>query len=108
MFYLERRLAMQRKAQTNLASRRENYRLWFEFLRLAKRSADKKVIDGLKRSAAFYEPWGDISSESFQVWWKQKGHLFEEQHVIRRLSNNELPSDPTSLVVEIPLNQSPT
>jgi hypothetical protein len=62
---------MQRKVQTKLASRRETYRLWFEYLRLAKRSADKKVIDGLKRSAAFYEPWGDIGSESFQVWWKQ-------------------------------------
>src|SRR5258707_1160605 len=99
---------MKHKTQTRLASRRENYRLWFEYLRLAKRSANRKVIEALKRSEAFYEPWGDVNAESFQAWWKQKGHLFEEQHVVRRLEHNEPPSDLSSLVVEIPLNQSPT
>jgi len=105
---MERKPVIQRRAQTKLASRRENYRLWFEYLRLAKRSANRKVIEALKRSEAFYEPWGDVNAESFQAWWKQKGHLFEEQHVVRRLEHNEPPSDLSSLVVEIPLNQSPT
>ncbi|MGZ4891671.1 MAG: hypothetical protein ACXV2B_05360 [Halobacteriota archaeon] len=99
---------MQRRAQTKLASRRENYRLWFEYLRLAKKSADKDVVAALQRSATFYEPWGDVRAESFQTWWKQKGELFEEQHVVRRLEHNEPPSDPSSLLVEIPLNQSTT
>ena len=99
---------MKHASNTKLASRRENYRLWFEYLRLAKRSADKKIADALKRSASFYEPWGDVDAESFQAWWKQKGHLFEEQHVVRRLGEGELPSELSSLVVEIPLNQSPT
>lgn len=82
--------------------------MWFEYLRLAKRSADRKTAEALKRSAQFYEPWGDINAEGFQAWWKQKGHLFVEQNVVRRLERNEPPSDPFSLVVEIPLNHSPT
>jgi hypothetical protein len=95
-------------AQTKLASRRENYRLWFEYLRLAKTSSDRNVTLALERSAALYEPWGDVTSESFHSWWKGKGHLFEELHTVRRLEPSEQPSDPSSLVVEIPLNQSPT
>ncbi|GAC1414103.1 MAG: hypothetical protein NVSMB6_16180 [Burkholderiaceae bacterium] len=96
------------KAPTKLASRRENYRLWFEYLLLAKKSADKEVIVALRRSAELYEPWGDVSDGSFHAWWKRKGYLFEEQHHVRKLERNELPSDPTALVLEIPLRQSPT
>jgi hypothetical protein len=99
---------MKEKAQTRLASRRENYRLWFEYLRLAKKSTDKKVIDALKRSSTLYDPWGDVTSEGFHTWWKLKGHLFEERHTVRRLEPTQQPSDPNSLVVEIPLSQSPT
>jgi hypothetical protein len=99
---------MKHKAKTNLASRRENYRLWFEYLRLAKKSTDKKISDALKRSAAFYAPWGDVNSEKFDEWWKRAGHLFEERYVVRKLAPNDQPSNPTALVVEIPLNQSPT
>lgn len=100
---------MKGHAQTKLASRRrETFQLWFEYLRLAKKSTDGEIVEALKRSAAFYEPWGDVNAESFHEWWKQKGHLFEEQKVIRRLESNETPSDPTALALEIPLNQSPT
>jgi hypothetical protein len=62
----------------------------------------------LERSAAFYAPWGDVAFERFPSWWKLKGHLFEERRTVRRLEPPEPPSDPSSLVVEIPLNQSPT
>jgi hypothetical protein len=99
---------MKHNTKTKLTARRENYRLWFEYLRLAKKSADKKVIEAPKRSAAFYEPWGDVESEKFDAWWKRAGHLFEERYIVRKLALNEQPSDPHSLVVEIPLNQSPT
>ena len=56
---------MQGKVQSKLSSRRENFRLWFEYLRLAKKSTNRKVIEALKRSALFYEPWGDVLSEGF-------------------------------------------
>jgi hypothetical protein len=94
--------------QSKLAARRESFRLWFEYLRLAKKSTDKKVVAALKRSTAFYEPWGDVASEKFDAWWRRAGHLFEERYVVRKLRLNEQPSDPNSLVLEIPLNQSPT
>ncbi len=99
---------MSPKAQSKLAARRESFRLWYEYLRLAKKSTDRKVVEALKRSAAFYEPWGDVESEKFDAWWKRAGHLFEERYAVRKLELNEQPSDTTSLVVEIPLNKSPT
>jgi hypothetical protein len=99
---------MSPKAQSKLAARRESFRLWFEYLRLAKKSTDRKVVEALKRSAAFYEPWGGVESEKFDAWWKRAGHLFEERYAVRKLGLNEQPSAPNSLVVEIPLNQSPT
>ncbi len=99
---------MQDKRQSKLASRRENYRLWFEFLRLARKSNRKDVREALKRSANLYVHWGDVEAEGFHVWWKVKGHLFEELHSVRRLQPTEQPSDPNALIVEIPLNQSPT
>ncbi len=108
MFCLEWKPAMEHNAKTKLTARRENYRLWFEYLRLAKKSTDRKVIEALKRSAAFYEPWGDVESEKFDAWWRRARHLFEEQYVVRKLELNEQPSNQNSLVVEIPLNQSAT
>lgn len=98
---------MKSASNTKLAAKRENYRLWFEFLRLAKKSGDKRVRDALKRSEEFYRPWGDIEKESFHDWWKHAGPLFEEQRVVRRLNDLDVP-DAASLVVEIPLNQSTT
>jgi hypothetical protein len=87
---------------------REFYRLWFEYLRLAKKSDRRDVKDALKRSATFYAPWGDVLAERFDVWWPKHAQLFEERHVVRRLAGGEKPSSPQSLVVEIPLNQSAT
>jgi hypothetical protein len=39
---------------------------------------------------------------------KEKGYLFEDKHVVRRLTAKEPPSNPESLIVEIPLSRSPT
>jgi hypothetical protein len=91
-----------------LPYRREAYRLWFEYLRVALKSAEKEVQDALKRSKEFYAPWGDVSNLKFNAWWKDKGHLFEDKYVVRQLPDGEKPNDPDSLVVEIPLTQSPT
>ena len=64
---------------------REFYRLWFEYLRLAKRSQRQDVKDALKRSATFYAPWGDVLAERFDVWWPKRKPLFEERYVVRLL-----------------------
>jgi hypothetical protein len=94
--------------QTALPHRREAFRLWFEYLRVAHVSEDEKVREALKRSASFYAPWGDVMNTKFEYWWKEKGHLFEEKYAVRRLTAGELPKDSQALIVEIPLTQSPT
>ena len=89
-----------------LSHRREAYRLWFEYLRVAHGSSRPEVQEALKRSTSFYAPWGDVRNTKFDPWWKEKGHLFEDKYVVRRLLAGELPADPEALIVEIPLTQS--
>ena len=94
--------------KTALPYRREAYRLWFEYLRVARTSSLASVQTALKQSALFYAPWGDVTSVTFNTWWKEKGQLFEDKFVVRKLSPGEQPSDPNALIVEIPLSRSPT
>jgi len=91
-----------------LSHRREAYRLWFQYLRVARGSSDPNVQEALNRSESFYAPWGDVTEIKFDDWWKQKGYLFEDKYVVRRLASGERPTDPDALIVEIPLTQSPT
>jgi len=94
--------------KTALSYRREAFRLWFEFLRVAYGSPRQDVQDALKHSAPVYKDWGDVTKSKFDSWWKEKSHLFEEKYVVRRLKAGDLPADPQALIVEIPLTQSPT
>lgn len=93
---------------TKLAARREAYRLWFEFLRLAKASSNSSIKTALSKNKEFYSPWGDVSTIKFNDWWNSHGHLFEENLLVRRLNHGEMPSDPSSLVIEVPLKMAPT
>jgi hypothetical protein len=90
---------------TRAPYRKEAYRLWFEYLRLARSSSDAKVRKALQRSAKYYEPWGNLQNVNFDRWWKENGRLFEEQFSVRRLSSGENPADPTALIIEVPLTQ---
>jgi hypothetical protein len=87
---------------------REAYRLWFEYLRVALKSSDNKILDALERSKPFYAHWGDVANTKFDKWWKEKGHLFADKYVVRQLQIGDKPIDPGALIVEIPLTQSPT
>lgn len=93
-------------AKSSLLYRRDIYRLWFDYLRLARASDEPRVKAALANSAIFYAPWGDVTNVKFDKWWKTHGHLFEEKHVVRRLRNGEAPSDPSALVIQVPLTQS--
>ena len=97
---------METKARRSLAYKRETYRLWFEYLRLARMSAKKEIREALKRTAAFYAPWGDVTGSKFDDWWKSHSHLFEEKFVVRALEPGAAPADPEALLIEIPLTQS--
>jgi hypothetical protein len=96
--------------RAKLAARKEAFRLWFEFLKLARarKSHDRAVRDALAASEAFYAPWDMDHASSFDVWWKAHQHLFGEKFAVRALASGEAPHDPTALIVEIPLTKSPT
>ena len=86
--------------------RKEQYRLWFEFLKLAHQS-DKPIIQqALKASAAFYGPWEIDKYEKFDDWWKDKSNLFNDTLEVRKLEAGALPDTPECLVVQIPLNRT--
>jgi hypothetical protein len=97
---------METKSRRSLAYKRETYRLWFEYLRLARMSTTKEVKAALKGTGAFYAPWGDVAGIKFDEWWKTHAHLFEEKFVVRALEQGAAAPAPQSLVVEIPLTQS--
>jgi hypothetical protein len=98
---------MEKKARLTLAYKRETYRLWFEFLRLAQLSRDTKVREALERNELFYRAWGDVRTIKFDTWWKSHSQLFEEKLVIRKLEPGSVTSSSTDvLTVEIPLTQS--
>lgn len=99
---------MEKKAQSNLAARKEAFRLWFEYLRIARQSRDAKIKSALVVSEPYYRPWEMDKAEKFDPWWKIHGHLFEEKFAVRELKAGEAPLDPDALLVEIPLTQSPT
>jgi hypothetical protein len=96
------------KDPASLAYRREHYRLWFEYLRLARLSSDKTVRKALEQSRAFYAVWGTDTTIKFDAWWMTHAALFEDKHQIRVLRPGEDRSDPEALVLEIPLTRSAT
>jgi hypothetical protein len=99
---------METRPTSRLIVKREAYRLWFEYLKVAIKSENKRVKSALQTNRAFYGPWQiDVSTE-YHSWWKTHGHLFEEKYQVRELKSGEERADPDALVVEIPLTESPT
>jgi hypothetical protein len=94
--------------RATLAVRREAYRLWFEFLKLAQSSTNHRVREAFAASSQFYAPWNMKDNDRFDPWWRTHQHLFDEKHTVRVLTAGEAPLDSTALVVEIPLTKSPT
>jgi hypothetical protein len=45
------------------AQKREPYRLWFEFLKLALKDKTLTVDED------FYKPWGSVTDVDFDAWW---------------------------------------
>jgi pimeloyl-ACP methyl ester carboxylesterase len=99
---------MEKRSGSRLANRKEAYRLWFEYLKLARLSTTREVKSALLVSGPFYAPWQIETAGKFDEWWKTHGHLFEEKYVVRELKQGETPLDPNALLVEIPLTKSPT
>lgn len=92
----------------SITYRRETYRLWFEYLKVACSSNKPEVITALKSTTDYYAPWEVTLDTRFDPWWKTHQHLFSEEHTVRALSHGEVPSDPDALVIMVPFTQSPT
>ena len=91
-----------------LVLKRENYRLWFEFYKLAQSSTDESAKKALRKSSARYERWGDVVGVRFDAWWRSHAFLFEETRRVRLLADGETVQLLDSVVIEIPLNKSAT
>jgi len=90
------------KLQANLIARKEIFRLWYEFYRLAQKSTDLKVRSALKRSSSFYAAWEVKDDEHFNDWWKTHQTLFQpEQLTVRIFEKTEVRTD-SNLYVVIP------
>jgi hypothetical protein len=83
-----------------IKSKKQLYRLWFEFLKMAHREPD--LEDNLRQSAGFYAAWGDVKGQLFDPWWKVHKRLFGQTRVseVERVT----PAD-NALYIAIPLNQ---
>lgn len=99
---------METRSKTPLAARKEAYRLWFEYLKVALQSPDKKVKAALLVSEPYYRPWGMTTAGKFDPWWKDHLGLFEEKYTVRELAHGEQALDTHALLLEVPLTQSPT
>lgn len=80
---------------------------WFNFYRLALNSTDPELIANCKKSAKFYESWGDISTVNFDEWWKTHAYLFHTRQKIEIL-NGKFESDGTAMYLRVPLTFTST
>ena len=82
----------------------EPYRLWFEFLKLAKRDSSLKI------KASIYRSWGNIEEVDFRIWWEQNWRKLFAVDIGVSLFNPEADSarqKDRELIVRIPLYQDP-
>lgn len=94
---------MKKNPHAPLAYRRETYRLWFEYLRLAHLSNDDITRNALKGSRLFYDAWGDVMNIKFDDWWKTHAGLFEERRIHRLEPGSSVNSSPEVVTIEVPL-----
>ena len=83
----------------------EPYRLWFEYLKLAKVSQRFQIDEGL------YSPWGDVSVTDFDIWWKKNWKpLFGIRASTRLIKNAEdyalATKDPTVVVLRVSISDT--
>lgn len=99
---------MEKKPKATLIAKKEAYRLWFEYLKVALHSPDKKVQAALVVSQPYYRPWHMTAAPKFDHWWSEYQSLFDEKYTVRELAHGEKAKDPNALLLEVPLTQSPT
>ena len=84
-----------------MRSKKQHIRLWFECLQLCHQ--DERFVSNLEKSKHFYAEWDDVTNVSFDTWWKDKQHLFEDKvvHEVKKISKS-----PDVLTLSIPLDEN--
>jgi len=82
-------------------SLKSKIRHWFNFYRLALASKDPQIQANLQKSAAFYKPWGNIETVSFDDWWKTHSELFHRRERFEVLEGL-ITTDKDHLFLKIP------
>ncbi len=88
--------------KTNLIIKKDSYRIWFEFYKLATQNKSLKV------NKRFYDLWGeDVVSMKFDDWWKTHSHLFI-QPIVKVVEPDGQIESPWGILIDVPLNKSIT
>lgn len=88
--------------KTNLIVKKDSYRIWFEFYKLALQNKSLSVNKGR------YNQWGtDVENLKFDEWWKSHSKLFE-QPVVKIVKSEEEMESPYGILIEVPMNKSVT
>lgn len=87
--------------QILMRSKKQHIRLWFECLKICK--SDTRYDDNLNLIGDFYKDWGDVTAINFDLWWKDKQHLFEDR-IVREV--NKISNSQDVLTLSIPLDEN--
>lgn len=82
-------------------SLKSKIRHWFNFYRLALASKDPQIAANIRKSTAFYQPWGDLQKVSFDDWWKTHSELFLRRERFEVLGG-QVSTDKDHLYLKIP------
>ena len=87
--------------QITIRSKKQHIRLWFECFKICR--SDNRYTQNLSRVDDFYADWGDVTATNFDIWWKNKQHLFQDKIVqeVKKISKS-----PDVLTLSIPLDEN--
>ena len=88
-------------ASISMRSRKQHIRIWFECVKLC--LEHDLHVENFKKSAKFYEEWGEIKAIKFDAWWKEKQHLFEDK-IVREVT--KVSKTPNVITISIPLDEN--
>lgn len=82
---------------------KEKYRLWWEFLQIAR--TDTQTGRGVEWDR--YRTWGSIEQhKNFETWWQANGRYLQTP-VVREVTVIPNPPPKNTLYLEVPLNRAP-
>lgn len=85
-------------------SQKEKYRLWWEFLQIAR--TDEQTGRGVEWDK--YRAWGNIEQrKNFESWWQVIGRYLQTP-VVREVASIPNPPPKNTLYLEVPLNRAPS